>query len=415
MEKWLITQLPEQILAQAKKNKLSPKELQKLKEKYAKMQVDPGEAVGVVTAQSMGEPGTQMTMRTFHFVGVAELNVTLGLPRVIEVLDASKTLHTPAMIIYLKKPYNKSRKYAEKIANKIKQVLLETVANEFTINLSTLEITIKLDEDELRKRKFNAKDVAEAIKKQVKSISARVLKNSIIISMKDDDIKKAYRIKDKLKSIYISGIKGITNVLPALKQGEYQILTFGSNLKKVMAIPEVDETRTVTNNIYEINDVLGIEATREAIVREIVRVFQDEGMPVDTRHIMLIADLMCRTGEIKGITRHGITREKKSVLARASFEIPLKHLIDASVIGEEDKLTSVVENILINQPIPVGTGLPELVVQMKKGAKLSGITKAAPKKPSKKTVKKPKKKTPAKKKAPARTTKKKPATKRKKK
>ena len=98
----------------------------------------------------------------------------------------------------------------------------------------------------------------------------------------------------------------------------------------------------------------------------LVHVLEEQGMPVDIRHILLVADLMCMSGELKGITRHGITSQKTSVLARASFEIPLKHLIDASTVGETDKLSSVVENIMINQPIPVGTGLPDLIVKMDK-------------------------------------------------
>jgi len=155
-------------------------------------------------------------------------------------------------------------------------------------------------------------------------------------------------------------------VLPIKQEGEFVILTTGSNLKKVFEIPEVDDTRTISNSVKEIEDVLGIEAAREAIINEALSVIKQQGLEVDIRHLMLIADLMTVTGTIKGVTRSGITSEKESVLARASFETPLRHIMNASLIGEEDYLNSVIENVLLNQPVPLGTGLPGLIARMKK-------------------------------------------------
>lgn len=155
-------------------------------------------------------------------------------------------------------------------------------------------------------------------------------------------------------------------MLPIKQEGEFVILTTGSNLKKVFEIPEVDDTRTISNSVKEIEDVLGIEAAREAIINEALSVIKQQGLEVDIRHLMLIADLMTVTGTIKGVTRSGITSEKESVLARASFETPLRHIMNASLIGEEDYLNSVIENVLLNQPVPLGTGLPGLIARMKK-------------------------------------------------
>ena len=114
---------------------------------------------------------------------------------------------------------------------------------------------------------------------------------------------------------------------------------------------------------------MGIEAARRAIVDETMEILDKEGMLVDRRHIALMADIMTRDGTIKGVTRHGITKEKESVLARAAFEVPITHLVEASVRGETDNLTSVVENVMINQPVPIGTGLPELFIKMGKELK----------------------------------------------
>jgi len=123
--------------------------------------------------------------------------------------------------------------------------------------------------------------------------------------------------------------------------------------------------RTTSNDIYEIYGVLGIEAARQAIINEACKVIGAQGLNIDLRHIMLVTDTMCMAGDVKGITRYGIVSEKASVLARASFETPLRHLINAALIGEEDKLSSVVENVMVNQPVPLGTGLPGLVTKMK--------------------------------------------------
>jgi len=375
---WLSRILPERVIAKleakAKAEKLSEKEKQKLFEtvmqNYLQAQVDPGEAVGIVAAQSIGEPGTQMTMRTHHFVGVAELNVTLGLPRIIEIFDARKDPKTPSMTIYLKEPHNKTRQAAEKIAAKVKEVTLKELAKEIISNLAELSITIILDKDEMTLHETTPEQVAAAIEKQTK---AKIERSGMTLKVtsKDQDIKKIYRFKEKLKEINVAGVKNVTDVLPIFRKDteEFAIQTFGTNLKDVLPIDGVDGVRTTSNNLIEINKVLGIEAARQAVINEVNFVLQEQGVSVDIRHIMLVADLMSMSGEVKGITRHGITSQKTSVLARASFEIPLKHLIDASIVGETDKLTSVVENVMINQPVPVGTGLPGLVVRFLKEKK----------------------------------------------
>ena len=129
---------------------------------------------------------------------------------------------------------------------------------------------------------------------------------------------------------------------------------------------EVDAYRTTTNNIFEIEQVLGIEAARQSIINEIFKVIESQGLNVDVRHIMLVADTMCVSGTLKGITRYGVVSDKSSVLARASFETPIKHIINAALVGEVDNLDSVVENVMINQAIPIGTGLPSLAVKKQK-------------------------------------------------
>lgn len=312
---------------------------------------------------------THNTMRTFHFVGVAELNVTTGLPRIIEILDAKKVIKNKAMLIYLKSPHSKNRVSANKIATRIKQLTLEHIAEEFILNIAALRVDVKLNEKSIKEHGLTIAKVFNILKEQLKDSKVKLIRSEIYIEPANKDLKKIYKLKEKIKNIRIAGIQNIESTLAVKKDSEYAIQTYGSNLKGIFALPEVDASRTISNDLYEIASTLGIEAARQAIVNEILKVLEEEGMPVDERYIMLIADAMCKDGTLQGITRHGITGGKRSVLARASFEIPLKHLIKASVMGEVDPLNSVVENIMINQAIPVGTGLPELVVKVKKKKK----------------------------------------------
>jgi DNA-directed RNA polymerase subunit A" len=208
------------------------------------------------------------------------------------------------------------------------------------------------------------------------------------VETEENELMETYKLKEKVKDLYIKGVKGIKQVLPVKNNTEFVIITSGSNLKDVLEIDEVDDTRTTTNDVFEVLDVLGVEAARQVIINEATKVIEDQGLDVDIRHIMLVADAMTTTGDVKGITRGGITGEKKSVLARASFETPMKHLVGASLVGEEDELGSVIENVMLNQPVPVGTGLPGLVAKMRELFSSSAKVEKSAEKETKKEKKK---------------------------
>ncbi|MBS3096826.1 DNA-directed RNA polymerase subunit A'' [Candidatus Woesearchaeota archaeon] len=342
-------------------------------EEYNTAKVTPGEAVGLIAAESIGEPGTQMTLNTFHFAGVAEMNVTLGLPRIIEILDGRKELDNPMMEIYLKKPYASGKKLEDlrHLALQIKETRLTDISTELSINIADFTIEVKLDKDKMKELELTNAKVIDAISKQIKGYNIRDGKDSLIFKArsKEDTFNDAYKIKEKIKSATIKGIKGILQVMPVKREEEFVIITAGSNLADVLQLEEVDAYRTSTNNIFEIEQVLGIEAARQAIINEIFKVIESQGLNVDVRHIMLVSDTMCVSGTLKGITRYGVVSDKSSVLARASFETPIKHIINAALVGEVDNLNSVVENVMINQHIPIGTGLPSLTVKPQKAAK----------------------------------------------
>jgi len=336
-------------------------------QEFSAAKVSPGESVGLISAESIGEPGTQMTLNTFHFAGVAEMNVTLGLPRIIEILDGRKALENPMMEIYLKKPFATGKKIDElrHLALQIKETKLKDIATEFTINIADFTIEVKLDKEKMKELELTIGRVMDAISKQIKGYTLRDNKDSIILKSrsKEDNFNEAYKGKEKIKDLNIKGIKGILQVLPVKREDEFVIITAGSNLADVLQLEEIDAYRTTTNNIFEIEQVLGIEAARQSIINEIFKVIESQGLNVDVRHIMLVADTMCVSGTLKGITRYGVVSDKSSVLARASFETPIKHIINAALVGEIDTLDSVIENVMINQPVPIGTGLPSLSVK----------------------------------------------------
>ncbi len=368
--------LPPKILEhleqQLKEKKLTPSQKKKViatvVRKYKSMLVHPGECVGIVSAESIGEPGTQMTLNTFHFAGVAEMNVTVGLPRLIEILDGRKDISTPTMEIYLKEPYCHG-KDIKKIASEIKEIRVEEIVSQVVLDILNSVLELHLDIEALEDTNLEANFVTKVITKKIPAgFKCELDDNVIKISLGEDknkDIKQLYRMRESIKRIYIRGIKGISQVLPIKRGDEFIIITAGSNLKSVLKLDFVDSTRTTTNDVFQIEDVLGIEAARAAIIKEAYGVIEEQGLNVDIRHIMLVADTMCVNGRVKGITRYGVIREKTSVLARASFETPLRHIFNAAKIGEQDELNSVVENVMINQPVPVGTGLPGLVTKVK--------------------------------------------------
>ncbi len=164
----------------------------------------------------------------------------------------------------------------------------------------------------------------------------------------------------KVPGFQVKGVPDIKRVLVTEESGEWVIRTDGSNLSKVLEVIGVDTSRTTTNNIHEIAKTLGVEASRNALVHEAKGVLEDQGLDVDVRHVMLVADMMTTTGDVQQIGRHGISGKKASVLARAAFEITVPNIVEAAVKGESDPLAGVTENVIVGQSIPIGTGLVEL-------------------------------------------------------
>ncbi len=332
-----------------------------ISEKHTSGKVAPGEAIGVVTAQSFGEASTQMVLNVFRSAGVAEMQVTQGLPRIIEILDARKLPKTPSMEIYLDKEHN-NEKDARVVAEKIKEVKLKEIVSEIGIDFGSKKIKIGVDGKDLRAAHINLEKVVEVL--GVKGFSVKKLSDGLVLDMAKEDFKFIYKTKEKIKEVILTGVKKISQVLVVKRGKDYVILTAGSNLKDILAFRGVDSDRVLSNDIHEVANVLGIEAARQLIINEINKMISSQGLAVDGKHSMLVSDTMVNSGVVKGITRMGIISDKSSILARASFETPVKQFVQATKTGKKDRLASVIENIILNQPVPVGTGLPGLLVKV---------------------------------------------------
>ncbi|MDV0444603.1 DNA-directed RNA polymerase subunit beta' [Methanimicrococcus sp. At1] len=344
---------------------------------YKLSQIEACDAAGVVAAQSIGEPGTQMTMRTFHYAGVAEINVTLGLPRLIEIVDARKIPSTPTMTIYLrnnkelvdedgKADYAFDRDKAQAVAWEIEATKIDHIAS-VTTDLAQMKIVINVNEKAMNKRNMVFMEIAEKFKDKIPDATVEVSEENFQIDLtpKDQRYRDLLQLTKKINDITLKGIEDIKRVV--LRKGsdmdEYVLYTEGSALKDIIPIPGVDMSRTTTNNVSEIFSVFGIEAARNAIITEATNTLREQGLNVDIRHIMLVADLMTSDGEVKQIGRHGISGEKASVFARAAFEVTVNHLLDAGMRGNVDDLQGVTENVIVGQPIKMGTGDIRLIAK----------------------------------------------------
>lgn len=359
--------LPPKIFDEAKEaaKGMNEKEKEKFFEKvleiYAKSKFEPGEAVGIIAAQSISEPATQMTMRTYHAAGAAAVQVTLGLPRLVEIFDARKAPSTPAMNIYLQKSFNTSEK-ALKIAFEIREVLVSDISSAATIDLLNQQIEISLDNKCMKESGAKESLVLDALKEQFKTSGIQHRGENIYVKPKAEmTVKELQKLKGKILNAHVKGLKGVSHAIVNQKEDEWIITTLGSNLAKVLEVPGVDGARTTTNNIHEVERVLGIEAARTVIINEALATLKEQGLDVDVRHVMIVADVMTVDGTIKPIGRYGVAGLKGSVLARANFEETVKHLTRAAVTAEVDKLESIVENVMINQVVPVGTGMFDLI------------------------------------------------------
>jgi DNA-directed RNA polymerase subunit A" len=302
---------------------------------------------------------THNTMRTYHFAGAAGIKVTYGLPRLIEIFDAKKEPKTPVMTIFLKKEFNNAEG-AKKVAEKIVEKRVSHLIKSVSIDLAEGSIYLEL----LDKKRMPS--VTAKLKEAFSNVHVRTKGEKIVVVPKKElEVEELQRLREKILDTLVSGVSGILNAVVRKEGNDWTISTLGSNLKDILTLKEVDERRTYSNDIHEVNKVLGIEAARNVIIKEASETLRQQGLDVDIRHIMLVADIMTFRGDVRPIGRYGVAGTKTSVLARAAFEETIKHLVRAGIRGETDNFQGIFENVMIGKVVPSGTGMFELIAKLK--------------------------------------------------
>jgi len=349
--------------------------VKKCKEKYMKAVMEPGTAVGALCAQSIGEPGTQMTLKTFHFAGVASMNITLGVPRIKEIINASKKISTPIVTTHLE--CDTDPEFARMVKGRIEKTTLgevsEYIEEVMLPDDCFLLVKLSIERIKLLKLEVSAETIRFSIctsKLKIKPANCVLVGESMIkvkpnVSGKTTLYYQLQALREKLPNVVIKGLPTVSRAVMHLDEGKagskYKLFVEGDNLREVIATMGVLGNKTTSNNTLEVGATLGIEAARKTIMNEIKYTMESHGMSIDIRHIMLLADLMTCRGEVLGITRHGLAKMKESVLMLASFEKTSDHLFDAAYYGQKDAIQGVSECIIMGIPMSVGTGLMQLL------------------------------------------------------
>ncbi|KAJ9657821.1 DNA-directed RNA polymerase III subunit C1 (rpo31) [Coniosporium apollinis] len=356
--------------------------------KYKRSIVQPGHAVGAVGAQSIGEPGTQMTLKTFHFAGVAGMSITQGVPRIKEIINASTEISTPVISCEL------SNKESEQAARIVKSRIEKTYLRDIIAYIEDVwygegcYLNMRVDQGTIQKLALDVtmNDIQRAIKrtkglKLPEGSTIKTFANHFRVYVGDPENATKRRsakakeeeyfvvvqnLKRNIPDVVIKGYPQATRAI--IKKDdkpnangieEVALLVEGYGLLACMNTEGIDGTKTRTNSVMEMKDVLGIEAARKTIISEINEVMK--GMDIDPRHMQLLADVMTYKGEILGITRHGLAKMRDSVLQLASFEKTPDHLFDAAFHMKKDRIEGVSECIIMGQSMSIGTGAFKVV------------------------------------------------------
>lgn len=299
-------------------------------DKYLKAVLEPGTAVGAICAQSIGEPATQMTLKTFHFAGVASMNITQGVPRIKELINANKTISTPIIRAALLNP--KDQEEARAVKMRLEKTTLGQVCQfmDQVVLPDDSFVLIKLYTERIKilKLEINEDSVAEAIVRQLKISENRIeVPEETVIIVRPKATHELYQLRESLMNVVVKGFKNIKRAAIRIDDKDdnnHYLAIEGEGLRDVMATYGVDPTKTTSNNVLEVAACLGVEAARTTIIKEINETMCGHGIGIDERHLKLLADTMTYRGEVLGITRFGLAKMKESALMLASVS---QHLL----------------------------------------------------------------------------------------
>ncbi len=361
--------------------------------KYDRAKVEPGSAVGAVAAQSIGEPGTQMTLKTFHFAGVAGMSITQGVPRIKEIINASRVISTPVIScdLYSKQDITAARVVKGRIEQTFLRDIIYYIEDVWSGQSSVVSIKVDFETIGRLQLDITMGDISKAIVKQKKlklsPLNLRIFKDYIRVDVTSSDKPKrggkvivsedteiflrVQHIKRTLPNIPIRGYPEASRaIIKTDDSGKNALLVEGYGLKNCMTTQGVNGIATKTNSVMEMREVLGIEAARKTIIDEIQLVMGD--MDIDPRHMQLLADVMTYKGEVLGITRFGLSKMRDSVLQLASFEKTPDHLFEAAWHMKRDKIEGVSECIIMGQSMSQGTGAFKVVRRLNLGEGVVG-------------------------------------------
>jgi DNA-directed RNA polymerase II subunit RPB1 len=384
---------------------------------HMKSWVQPGEQVGIIAAQSIGEPSTQLTLNTFHLAGVAsKSNVNQGIPRLKEILKVSKNPTATSLTIYMKPEYRHSKEKARELVQDLELTLLRSITNKVGIYWDPIEeesvieedrellefyknievdmkgdpemskwlLRLELNREEMFNKNISMADVVFVIKMmysdKIKTVYSDYNADKLVMRIHipegddKDDFTHLKKFQSKiLNTCVIRGVPGIKGVTfredkqkVELVDGGYTPLTQyildtdGSNYVKVMNHPLVDANRLYSTNIYDVLDILGLEAVRAILVQEIIPIFGADS--VNYRHLGILCDYITRSGRLMSIDRYGINKNDVGPLGKMSFEETSKIVMNAALFGEMDPVTGVSANIMMGQPIRGGTAFSQILL-----------------------------------------------------
>jgi DNA-directed RNA polymerase subunit A' len=343
-----------------------------LKEGFESAKVEVLTPIGLVSAQSIAEPTTQMVLRTFHAPGLLAMDVTHGVERFKELVFYAST-STPTMKIYLRQKCQEDILNLRKMLRNLKELRVRDLIEEYAIDNFNYRLTIKPDKRALENNMIPMDRFLNIIRATVKGMRGEVeLEDDRIIvdlyeaAERDKPLQTlrswSYRILDKP----VSGVRGIkrawVETVETDGRKEYVIRTSGSNLAAVLSMSCVDIARTITNDCKEIERVLGIEAARNCIFNELASILEEQGLEVDRRYISLVADIMTYSGTIEAIrlqaagVSSGFFSEMKTPLSKMAFEWTTHVILNTARRGEVNKILGPLDALIMGQTPPIGTG-----------------------------------------------------------
>ena len=337
-----------------------------------KSMAEPGSTVGAVAGQSIGEPATQMTLRSFHFAGVASMNVTLGVPRIEEVMNAVSVIKTPIITAALVSP--KEELAARAVKGLIDRVTLGQVTKriEYHQNEKNCFIDIELDSEIIKEARLpvTAESVRESIVKSKIGIKSENTCRSgdygvRVFFMSSNPKAFSFIMQQlmlKLPDVVVCGVPGVNHVYVGKDGDEYRLYVEGNPFLKVLNTKGVDFRHTTSNHVLDVEKVLGVEAARSTIISEINAVMKNYSLNIDIRHLMLLADLMTIRGRVLGITRHGLSKTSTSSLKLASFETTQEHLFNAAFHDIEDETNGVSTSVILGSFTQIGSGMVDVLI-----------------------------------------------------